>query len=190
MRTKIQNTPNHAFKVENSLRGTYKDLKRQAITLGMPFPDVVSGGIWGLISYIKKSTNYPDPSRIDEFDNWVDEHLDQLGLSKTDPLRHPHLRLGYIGEKDEEGNVIKRKRVPGIKKTKYKKPRTPKERDENNLVKGTKKSYTWELASKGIELKEAIGKVLEKFPEANEKSIRLWYRTCLKKKKNNENQKG
>ena len=94
------------------------------------------------------------------------------------------MRLGYIGEKDEEGNIIKRKKVPGIKKSKYKKPR---EKDENNLVKGTKKSYTWELTKKGLNLERVIRRVQKKFPDANEKSIRLWHRACLREMKKNAN---
>ena len=173
------------FRRENLVRGTFKDLKRQAIALGMPFPDVVSKGIWSLINFINKSSNIPDPSRIDEYDNWVEEHFNEIGLPKDDPFRHTHLRLGYIGEKDEEGNILKRKRVPGIKKTKCKKPR---EKDENNLVKGTKKSYTWELTQKGLNLERVIRRVQKKFPDANEKSIRLWHRACLRDiKKKNEN---
>ena len=172
------------FRRENALRGTLKDIRRQAIALGIPFPDVINKDIWALISYINQSNNTPDPSRIDEYDNWIDTHFDEIGIPKNDPIRHPHLRLGYIGEKDEEGNIIKRKKIPGIKKNKYKKPR---ERDENNLIKGTKKSYTWELTKKGLNLERVIRRVLKKFPDANEKSIRLWHRACLREMKKNAN---
>lgn len=172
------------FRRENALRGTLKDIRRQAIALGIPFPDVINKDIWALISYINQSNNTPDPSRIDEYDNWIDTHFDEIGIPKNDPIRHPHLRLGYIGERDEEGNIIKRKKIPGIKKTKYKKPR---ERDENNLVKGTKKSYTWELTKKGLNLERVIRRVQKKFSDANDKSIRLWHRACLREMKKNEN---
>lgn len=179
-----RNPKTETFRRENSVRGTLKDIQRQAIALGIPFPDVINNDIWALISYINRSDNVPDPSRIDEYDNWIDAHFDEIGIPKDDPIRHPHLRLGYIGEKDEEGNIIKRKRVPGIKKTKYKKHR---EKDENNLVKGTKKSYTWELTKKGLNLERVIRRVQKKFPDANEKSIRLWHRACLRDMKKNAN---
>lgn len=178
------NLKTESFRRENSTRGTLKDLRRQAIALGMPFPDVVDKEIWALIKYIQQSNNTPDPSLIDEYDNWLDHHFDEIGIPKNDPIRHPHLRLGFIGEVDEEGNTIKRKKVPGIKKTKYKKPR---EKDENNLVKGTKKSYTWELTKKGLNLERVLRRVQKKFPDANEKSIRLWHRACLRDMKKNAN---
>ena len=66
------------------------------------------------------------------------------------------------------------KRVPGIKKPREKKP--PRERDEFNLIKGTKKSYVFELTAKGFELDRVIRRMKKKFPEANAKSINLWYR--------------
>lgn len=181
---KITNIQAENLRRENSTRGTLKDLKRQAITLGMPFPEVAACQIWELCRFIKYAENDPDPSLIDKYDEWLDHHFDELGISRTDPIRHPHLRLGYVGETDKEGNVTKRKKVPGINKTKYKKPR---ERDEFNLVKGTKKSYTWELTKKGLNLERVIRRVQKKFPDANEKSIRLWHRACLRdmKKKGN-----
>ena len=59
------------------------------------------------------------------------------------------------------------------KKPKEKKKR---QRDERGLVAGTKKSYTFELTSKGYDLERVTRRVLKKFPDANAKSISLWYR--------------
>lgn len=152
---------------------TYKDLKRQAIILGMPFPDACKSSIFGLIGYINHSNNTPDTSLIDQYDEWVDKQLEDIGYEKDDPLRSSRLRLGFLGEEKENGER-KSRRIPGIKKQKPRK--TPKERDEFNLVKGTKKSYTFELANKGFSLERTIRRVKKKFPEANDKSINLWYR--------------
>lgn len=176
------NTKTKAFVRSNVMRGTYKDLKRQAITLGMPYPEATGAQISDLMSYISHTNNTPDPSLIDGYDEWLLEQFDKIGIDKDDPIRHPQLRLGFIGEKDVEGNVIKRKRVPGIKKSLAKKPR---ERDSFNLLKGTKKSYTWELTDKGLTLERIIRRVQKKFPDANEKSIRLWHRACLRSKQKN-----
>ena len=164
---------------------TYRDLQRKAITLGMPFPDVPRAGVMGLIKFINSpDTLAPDPSRIQEYDKWVYNQFDICGVPEDDPLRNSKLRLGYVGEEDENGN-IKRKRIPGIKLSKIKKP--ARERDEFNLLKGTKKSYTWELTKKGYEIDRIIRRVLKKFPDANEKSIRLWYRACLRDLKKSKN---
>ena len=152
---------------------TYRDLKRKAIVLGMPFPDACAAGVFDLIGYIERSTNKPDKSLIDQYDDWMDKQLENIGYSKDDPLRNSKLRLGFLGEEGENGQR-KSKRVPGIKKPREKKP--PRERDEFNLIKGTKKSYVWELTEKGFDIDRIIRRMKKKFPEANEKSINLWYR--------------
>lgn len=154
---------------------TYKDLKRKAIALGMPFPDATGCGIFDLIRYINGSTNRPDKSLIDKYDEWIEQQFDSTGIPKDDPIRNSRLRLGFLGEEGEDG-VRKTKRVPGMKKPKEKKQ--PREKDEFNLVKGTKKSYTWSLVQKGYDLERVIRRVKKKFPEANDKSISLWYRAA------------
>lgn len=152
---------------------TYKDLKRKAIILGMPFPDACSAGVFDLLGYINNSEEKPDKSLIDKYDDWMDKQLENIGYSKDNPLRSSRLRLGFLGEEGENGQR-KIKRVPGIKKPREKKP--PRERNEFNLIKGTKKSYVWELTSKGYDIDRVIRRMKKKFPEANEKSINLWYR--------------
>lgn len=161
---------------------TYRDLKRKAVILGMPFPDACSAGVFDLIHFIDQSENKPDKHLLDEYDEWMDQQLEALAYDKKDPLRSSKLRLGFLGE-DENGNQ-KSKRVPGIKKPKTKKP--PKERDEFNLVKGTKKSYVFHLVSKGRSLERIVKLVKKKFPDANEKSVSLWYRNAKRKLKNGQ----
>lgn len=43
---------------------TYKDLKRKAIILGMPFPDACSAGVFDLLHYIQSSEERPDKSLL------------------------------------------------------------------------------------------------------------------------------
>lgn len=159
----------------------YKDLKRKAVILGMPFPDAAAAGVFDLINFINNSENTPDPSLIDKYDDWADQQLANLGYEKNDPLRNSRLRLGFLGEEEENGKR-KSKRVPGIKKAREKKP--PRERDQFNLIKGTKKSYVFELTSKGYSLERITRRMKKKFPEANEKSIQLWYRNAKRTLKN------
>lgn len=165
---------------------TYKDLQRKAIMYGMPFPDVPASGVFDLIRFINRSDNpEPNPELIKRYDEWVLKQLDLSGVPEKDPLRNSRLRLSFIEDKDENGNVLK-KRSLTLRKNEAKKP--PKERDEFNLVKGTKKSYTWELTKKGYDIERIIRRVLKKFPDANDKSIRLWNRACLRDiKKNGKN---
>ena len=165
---------------------TYKDMKRRAVSLGMPFPDACAAGVFDLIGYIERSTNKPDKSLIDQYDDWMDKQLENIGYSKDDPLRNSKLRLGFLGEEGEDGQR-KSKRVPGIKKPREKKP--PRERDEFNLIKGTKKSYVWSLVAKGYDLERVTRRMKKKFPDANDKSITLWFRTA-RRTMNNGKAKG
>lgn len=157
---------------------TYRDLKRKAVILGMPFPDACSASVFQLINWINTSEEKPNKHLINEYDDWMDRQLETAGLAKDDPLRSSKLRFGFLGEEGEDGKR-KTRRVSGIKKPREKKP--PRERDEFNLIKGTKKSYVWELTSKEYELERIIRRMKKKFPEANEKSINLWYRTAKRK---------
>lgn len=154
---------------------TYKDIKRKAIALGMPFPDATGCGVFDLINYIDKSDQRPDKSLIDKYDEWVVEQFNSTGIPEDDPIRNSRLRLGFLGEEGEDG-IRKIKKVPGMRKPKEKKP--PREKDAFNLVKGTKKSYTWSLVQKGLDLDRVTRRVKKKFPDANDKSISLWYRAA------------
>ena len=152
----------------------------------MPFPDACAAGVFDLIKYISNSTNKPDKSLIDQYDEWADKQLEAIGYDKTDSIRNSRLRLGFLGEEGEDG-IRKLKRVPGIKKPKEKKP--PRERDSFNLIKGTKKSYCYELTEKGFDQERVVRRMKKKFPDANEKSIQLWYRAA-KRKLNGKTSKG
>ena len=90
-----------------------------------------------------------------------------------------------IGEVDPEtGEVIqKQRRVPGLKKPKNKKPKA--EKDSFGHVKGTKKQYTWELTKRGYDIERITRRVKKKFPDANEKSISLWFRSAKREYKKN-----
>lgn len=157
---------------------TYKDCKRRAVALGMPFPDACAAD-WGqLQSWIMKSQNKPDLSLIDKYDDWMDMMLEQAGYAKDDPMRSYQLRLGFIAEDKVEEGKKRTKRIKGLPK-----PKKPKrEKDERGLWKGTKKSYTYELTDKGLPLERITRRVLKKFPDANPKSIQQWYRAALRKK--------
>lgn len=161
---------------------TFKDLKRKAIALGMPFPDATGCSVFDLIHYIDASENKPDKSLIDKYDEWIEKSFSERGIPSDDPIRSSRLRLGFLGEEDENGKR-KTKRVPGMKKPKEKKP--PREKDEFGLVAGTRKSYTWSLVKKGYELERISRRVKKKFPEANDKSISLWVRAAKRYMKAN-----
>jgi hypothetical protein len=176
---KLKSNPDR-LKLVSGTKGTFKDLKRQAVILGMPFPEVSESGVFDLIGYIQKHTLdvNPDTSLIDKYDEWISKHFDEIGIPQDDAIRSSRLRLGFLGDKDKETGERKPKRIPGIKKI-----RVHKEKDSHGHIKGTKKSYTWECAEKGFDLDRTKRRVLKKFPDANEKSIQLWYRAAKRKLK-------
>ena len=153
----------------------FKDLQRRAIVLGMPFPEVPQSDYFRLRSFIENSENKIDNSLIDKYDDWMDKQLEACGYGPNDPMRSYQFRLGFVAEDPETGER-KMKRVKGIKKPK--KPTVHHEKDDNGFWKGTKKSYTFELAAKGYELERIIRRVQKKFPDANEKSIKQWCRAA------------
>jgi len=148
---------------------TLKDIKRNCIARGMGFNDLVDSTIPSLQSWLHYNNNNDiEPNRLDEFDDWVEKILLEKG---SGDLIHPNLRLGYIGEKDKDGNVKKTKRVKGIKKKRKKREKT-----KDGIYAGTKKALTFKLQQKGRSLDRTIKKVMRKFPDASEKSIKIWYK--------------
>lgn len=158
----------------------YKDLKRECVIRGMPFEQVVSSDVNKLYTYFRE--HYYDNVKhalLDDFDDWQEAKIRETLESKgedSDVYIHPSLRLGYVAEKDEEGNVIKKKRAKLLhKKIKRKRERTP-----DNIFKGTKKAYTFELQQKGHSKADVIKMVMEQFPDASDKSISIWYNKSKK----------
>lgn len=158
---------------------TYKDMKRRAIALGMPFPEALIASFHELAYWVRTSPNKPDSSLIDKYDLYMDKLLEERGYAKDDPMRSYQLNLGFISEENVDNQKkIVRKRIKGLEKPK--KPK--KERDGRGLWKGTKKSYTYELTDRGYDFERVVRRVLKKFPDAKEKSIQQWYRQALRSK--------
>jgi hypothetical protein len=170
---------------------TNKDLKREVVIRGMPFMKVITTAWVGLAVYYRenffKKTN---PALLDEFDKWQEEEilksLNAKGKKIESWATDPRLRLGFIGETDGEGNTLTIKRIKGIS-SRVKKPK--RERTFNNIYAGTKKAMTYELQKNGVSKEETIKLVKEKFPEANDKSIGIWYNKSKKSINNGQNTK-
>jgi hypothetical protein len=158
----------------------FKDLKRECVIRGMDFDEVLSSGVHELYSFFKE--HFYDDVRhglLDEFDDWQEEKIRVVMEARgenPDILVHPALRLGYVAEKDDEGNTTKRKRAKMVTK----KLKRKRERTNDNIFQGTKKAYTFELQQQGKDKKEVIKKVIEKYPDASEKSISIWFNKSKK----------
>ena len=152
---------------------TYKDLKKAVVVRGMPFEEVIAGDFCKLNSWLHSNFNNPIKlKRLDKYDTWLEAELLSLGAND---MIHPSLRLGYIGEKDNEENSINLKKLK-----KESKPKEKREKLVNGLFKGTKKALTFECASKGLNLEDTIKRVLDQFEDASSKSIKIWYKKALK----------
>lgn len=158
----------------------YRDLKRECVIRGMEFDKILHGDIPKLTNWLRN--HFRDTTQhelLDNFDDYQDELVKKSMEKKgEDPgiLLHPSLRLGYIAERDEEGNVIKRKRVRTIMKKKKKR----RERTADGIFQGTKKALTYQLQQEGKGKAEVIEIVKGQFPEASEKSIGIWFNKSRK----------
>lgn len=174
---------------------TYKDLQRACIARGMPFEEVLNSSVLQLHSWFGQNFgNGQDLGLINLFDDYVDEQLTSIGRTnpnKSDyvdpnhPLKHASLKLGFIAKRDEDGNVLEKKK-PRLKGKGLDTPvKKKKERVEGTKVfSHTKKGLTYKGASKGIEFERVWKKVKKEYPDANEKSVKIWYTRALKELKN------
>lgn len=181
MKKSVKKTKSKSPKGEKQYHGglesmTYRATKRLAVSLGMPFPDACAAGFPELQGFIQRTNEREDPSLISQYDEWMDAQLAARGYPPEDPMRHYQLRLSYISE----DSMAKAPKM-GLKPKKDKKEVKPKrEKDESGLWKGTKKSYTFELAKRGYTLDRVTRRVLKKFPDANESSIKQWWKRAIK----------
>ena len=150
---------------------TYKDLKRECISRNMPFEQVAMGDFPTLNNWLNHNMVKPkDEALISKYDDWVDEIL--IARGKPD-LVHTSLRLSYIGTKIETEDGEEK---PTKAKTKEEtKPKRKREKTEEGIFKGTKKAMVWEMVARGRSLEKTVARVMKKYPDAKEKSIKIWY---------------
>lgn len=152
-----------------------KDLKIQCIIRGIDFDQVVSSDFPNLSMWLLRNrNNEQDESLLKEFDDHVESLLKEHG---KEYLIHPSLRLSYVSD-STDGREHKMTMVP----TKEKKEKTTKvgvskkEKDKNGIIKHTKKSLTFKLQKKGYNVDKVIKRVCRRFPDANVKSIKIWFK--------------
>lgn len=158
----------------------YKGLKKECVIRGMEFDKVLNGTIPILSNWLRK--HFDDiscPEFLDQFDDYQEKIIREIGKEKgedPDIMIHSSLRLGYIAERDDEGNVIKKKKV----RTVIKKRKKRRERTDDGIFKGTKKALTFELQQQGVNKEKVIKLVIEQFSDASEKSIGIWFNKSRK----------
>ena len=157
---------------------TIKDMKRNCIIRGMDWDLLIVSDINKLQSWLYHNwDNTQNTKLLDEFDEWFENKLKEAGTD--DSLIHPMLRLGYIAETDDDGNITKQKRIKGMKKGRKKEKRT---KNEFGIFSGTKKSVTFESQKQGYSLKDTIDIIFDTFPgdDIATKSIQIWYNKARK----------
>ncbi len=154
----------------------HRDFQRECIVRGLSFEFVLTMDHTQLVEwFVTNYDNGQDLTRLSQFDAFVDAELIKRGYKKGDALLHPSLKFGYIPTSSinspSSPTLSPRNSTPKTTKV----TSSPKrEKDSHGLVSGTKKSYTYELAEQGLPLPEIISQVKERFPEAQESSIKIW----------------
>lgn len=171
----------------------HRDIQRECILRGMSFQDVVGFSVPKLIGWFTDHLDDgQDISRLNEYDAWIEKELTRNGTKdETGALLHPAFRFGVAGDIDdmEDRELRKSTKVPKVRgeKPKDDKPKVKRVKDETTgVMSGTKKSLTFELTRAGKKKDEIIEKVMEAFPDANEKSINIWIKRCKKAMKEEE----
>lgn len=162
----------------------HKALMRAVVSRGLDFQlaidyDDLQKANWFINNYYD---THPNPKLIDEFDEY--RHQVFLANGRT-PKKEPwyfdaRTNYGFVGEVNEDTGKTKERRIKGFKKKLVLK----KEKDKSfNIFKGTKKSLTYDCCVRDIPIDETIDIVTKSFPEALEKSIRIWYSRAKKEAK-------
>ena len=165
----------------------YPDIKGACIMLGMDFEDVANADFCSLNSFFAENRHRTNPvqDRLHQYEDWVAGQLLSRGYAADNPLVK-YRQFSNQPEEDEQDGKLK---TALIKKVGVKPDKPPKkEKTEFGIYSGTKKDFVYKKAKlyreRGYDneraLKRTIRKTMEKFPEAKEKSIRIWFRKVSK----------
>jgi len=98
-----------------------------------------------------------------------------------------HRRFSYKAELPEVPQPVKKVETSRVQAEKPNKANIPKSEKkptevdkETGVRKGTKKNLTYTLAKQKIPLEKVVKQVMKEFPEAQEKSIKIWYKRAIK----------
>jgi hypothetical protein len=158
----------------------HRDLQYACIARGMESQQVVNSDHHVLVSWLVRNWELTeDPKKLTEHDAWVEGQLVPRGHIPGKVILHPALKFGLSGdiEKVDKVQDVKPKKAEAIPDTK--KPRTEVDK-QTGVRKGTKKDMTYSMTYAGDSIEDIISAVLEVFPEAQEKSIKIWHKRALK----------
>lgn len=153
----------------------YKDLQRACLIRGIDFDEMVKMDTLGLHNYLLHEWDKPIVmERLNGFDIWRQNHLD----SRYGP-GEPFVRLGFYGKSIDDGKEQKTIRV----REKSNKPKRERDESMGSIYKGTKKALTFQSIKDGKTIDETIAIVIAAFPDALDKSIKIWSKRAAKQLK-------
>lgn len=171
----------------------FLDLQAACISRGMLFEEVVDSDRLRLESWFCKHFKVKqNKGLLEDFDVWVQKTLMKTGKFQKDD---PFIQYKRFSALNENGEVKATNSI--MRKAKIKKEAKPKrERDTKfKIFSGTKKAYTYHLAQDlydklihKYDIKQLfknfstklVEKVKAKYPEAQEKSVKIWMTRALK----------
>lgn len=166
-----------AERIDDSLRMMkHKDLVIACISRGLEPEKAVTYDHHDFANFFWHNfENAEDPKLLIIYDAFVETQLQQRGHKKGEAIMSPSLRLSFTPEMTDVKNLDK----PVIKRPVLEdKPK--REKDETHgILKGTKKSLTYDLTLSGKSLSDVVDAVMKAFPDAQDKSIKIWYKRAL-----------
>lgn len=159
----------------------HRDLQRACIVRGLEFENIVKFGHPKLAEWFTDNyDNTQNENLLILYDAWVEEQLKARGYKEGDTLLSPALKFSFVGDPSKMERINPKAATP-ILPNAEKKPKA--EIDTTTGVrKGTKKAMTYDLSYAGKTPDEIILAVKEAFPDAEEKSIKIWHKRALKEK--------
>lgn len=166
----------------------HKDLQRECILRGLDFAKIVEFDHHALSNWFYHNFEEPqDLTKLTLYDVWMEDQLQKRGYKKGDAILAPSFRLGFTPDLDglplkTPGVSTTLKQVANSAEPKEVKPKRTVD-ETTGVYTGTKKNLTYTLTDEGMELSQIIEKVLERFPDAQEKSIKIWNKRRLNENK-------
>lgn len=172
-------------KIDRALsRMRHKELQQACIMRGIEFEEVVEFDHHDLANwFFHHFDNAEELAKLDEYDIWLEQKLQERGHKKGDAILSPSLRFGITPDMTKIKPSIAAGKIQTSEPNISTEPKIKREADPSTgVITGTKKNMTYQLTDLGIPLSEIIEKVKDSFPDAQEKSIKIWHKRRLNEK--------
>lgn len=161
----------------------HRDLQRACIVRGLEPEFVIQKDHSSLVVWFYENyNNTEDENLLIIYDNFIENELRKKGYTDDSPFLNPCLRFSYVKPLESDSDLVKPKKEKETKEEKEAKPK--REMTDWGISSGTKKFLTYQCCIQdGLNMPATVIKVKESYPEAEEKSIKIWYKRALELKK-------